>query len=110
VTATNTVVPGGIIVDLGTVGFSTPNFTAKKNNAVTAKIAGKNVQLKVKLTAAQAKAYKKLTVTGGTKKLKKLTIVKAKKGTNTITVKYTKKGGYVVTGGKIVIGSVILTR
>ena len=111
VLATNIPVPGqGIIVDIGEVSFSTPNFKTAKNSAVTAKKAGARVTLKVKLTAAEAKAYKKLTIFGGTTKLKKIATVKAKKGVNTIAVKYIKKGGYVVKGGTKVLGSATLSN
>ena len=110
IVATTTPVPGqGVIVDVGTVTFSSPNFTTKKNSAVRAKIAGKNVTLQFTLTAAQLKAGKgKVTIYGGTKRLKKLTTVAAKKGRNTVTVAYIKKGGYAVKAGKTVIGSATL--
>ena len=110
VVATTTPVPGvGIVVDVGTVPFSSPNYTTKKNTAVRAKVSGKNVMLTFSLTAAQAKAAKgKVTIMGGTKKLKKLGTFPAKKGKNTISVAYIKKGGYVVKAGKTVIGSAVV--
>ena len=107
VAAVTTPVAGqGIIVDAGTVTFSSPNFTTKKNTSVKARTSGKNVVLQFKLTAAQLKAGKnKVTIWGGTKKLKKLTTVTAKKGNNSVTVAYIKKGGYAVKAGKAVVGS-----
>lgn len=110
VVATTTPVPGvGIVVDIGTVPFSSPNYTTKRNTAVRAKVSGKSVMLTFSLTAAQAKAAKgKVTVMGGTKKLKKLGAFPAKKGRNTISVAYIKRGGYVVKAGKTVIGSAVV--
>ena len=107
VAAITTAVPGvGIVVDVGTVAFSNPNYTTKKNTSVKARTSGKNVVLQFKLTAAQVKAGKgKVTIWGGTKKLKKLMTVTAKKGSNSATVAYIRKGGYAVKAGKTVVGS-----
>ena len=110
VVATTTPVPGvGIVVDVGAVSFSSPNYTTRKNTAVRARVSGTNVVLQFSLTAAQLKAGKnKVTVYGGTKKLKKLVTVAAKKGRNTVTVALIKKGGYAVKAGKTVVGSATL--
>lgn len=108
VVATTTPVPGvGIVVDIGAVPFSSPNYTTKRNTAVRAKVSGRNVALTFNLTAAQVKAAKsRVTVLGGTKKLKKVGTFAVKKGKNTVSVARIKRGGYVVKAGKIVIGSV----
>jgi len=110
VVATTTPVPGvGIVVDVGTVPFSSPNYTTKRSTAVRAKVSGNNVTLTFSLTAAQAKAAKGMvTIMGGKKRVKKLGTFPAMKGRNTIAVPYIKKGGYVVKAGKIIIGSAIV--
>ncbi len=107
VVASTTAVPGvGIVVNVGAIGFSSPNYTTKRNTAVRARVAGKSVSLQFSLTAAQVKAGKgKATIWGGTKKLKKLATVSIKKGRNTVSVAYIKKGGYAVKAGKTLIGS-----
>ena len=106
--AITTPVAGGIIVDVGEVTFSTPNFTTKKNTAVRASIKGKRVTLRFKVTKAQLRKSKKVTIYGGSKKVKKLTTITAKVGSNTVSVKNIGKGGYVVKAGKTVIGSATL--
>ena len=107
VVATTTPVAGvGIVVDIGTVPFSSPNYTAKKNKAVQAKVRGRKVALTFKLTAKQVKAAKgRVTVLGGTKKLRKVGTFAVRKGRNTVSVAFIKKGGYVVKAGRAVIGS-----
>jgi len=107
VVATTSAVPGvGVVVDVGAVGFSSPNYKTIRNTAVRARVTGKSVSLQFSLTAAQVVAGKgKVTIWGGTKKLKKMTTVTVKKGTNNVVVAYIKKGGYAVKVGKTLIGS-----
>ncbi|MGI9117070.1 MAG: hypothetical protein ACR2JV_05485 [Gaiellales bacterium] len=110
ITAITTPVAGqGIIVDVGTVTFSEPNFTTKKSMAVRASVRGKKVALRFVATKDQLKASKnKVVIWGGSKKLKKLTTITAKVGSNSVTVKNIGKGGYVVKAGKTIIGSATL--
>ena len=107
VVATTTAVRGvGIVVDVGAVGFSSPDYKTTRNTAVRARVAGKRVSLQFSLTAAQVAAGKgKVTIWGGTRRLKKLMTVTGKKGRNVVSVAHIKKGGYVVKAGKTLIGS-----
>lgn len=107
VLATTTAVPGvGIVVDVGAVGFSSPNYKTLRNTAVQARVTGKRVSLQFSLTAAQVAAGKgKVIIWGGTKRIKKLMTVTGKKGKNVVSVAYIKKGGYAVKVGKTLIGS-----
>lgn len=116
VSATLTPVSGdGIIVDVGSLGFSSPTYTTNRNNAVKATIAGTKVKLSFSLTTAQvSQAKKKVTVFAGP--LSELTAVKTfkvVKGKNTLSVVYVEDGGYTVRLGdaaQTVLGSAIPTK
>lgn len=105
VLATTRAVSGvGIIVDIGTVHFSLPNFKTQRNTAVKAARQGRKVKLTFSLTKAQAK--KAITIWAGSKKLKKVaTLRKAKKGKNTVLVAYKRGYGFAVKAGTTLIGS-----
>ena len=107
VVATTKAVAGvGIIVDVGSVHFSLPNFKTQRNMAVKATRRGKSKKVTLTFSLSKAQAKKTITIWAGKAKLKKVkTIRKAKKGKNTVVVTYVRNGGYAVKVGTKLLGS-----